>query len=171
MILGMSVPAFTLLHVIISLIGIAAGVPVTYGLLSAKKLPGWTALFLVSTILTSVTGFFFHSKAFGPPHIVGVISLVLLGVALVALYGNKLAGSWRWIYVVTALTAFYLNVFVGVVQSFQKIPFLNALAPTGTELPFASAQAAVLALFIWIGVLAVKRFHVEPIISNVRRSA
>jgi len=171
MILGMSIAAFTLLHVIISLVGIAAGVPVVYGLLAAKKLPGWTALFLASTVLTSVTGFFFPFKAFGPAHIVGTISLALLTVAILALYLYKLAGAWRWVYVVTAHASLYLNVFIGVTQAFQKIPALQALAPTGTEVPFASAQAAVLALFIWIGVLAVKRFHVAPLTPPVRRSA
>src|SRR5205823_11438899 len=103
--------AFTLLHVAISLIAIACGVVVTAGLWRAQRMPGWTAVFLVTTIATSLTGFFFHSKSFGAPHVVGVISLVILALALVALYGYRLAGAWRWIYVAGALAAFYLNVF------------------------------------------------------------
>jgi hypothetical protein len=159
MILGMSVAAFTLFHVILSLIGIAGGIIVMFGMWAAKRMPAMTALFLVTTILTSVTGFFFHSAAFGPPHIVGVISLVVLAVTLLALYVYHLAGRWRWIYVVTAVFALYLNVFVGVVQAFQKIPFLNQFAPQGNEPPFAIAQAIVLLLFVASGWLAVKRFH------------
>jgi len=159
MILGMSTEAFTSLHVVISLIAIACGVVVTIGLWRAQRLPGWTAVFLVTTIATSVTGFFFHSKSFGAPHVVGVISLVILAITLIALYGYRLAGAWRWIYVAGALAAFYLNVFVAVVQAFQKLPFLRALAPTGSEPPFAVAQLLVLAGFIALGVVAARRFH------------
>ena len=159
MILGMSTGAFTLLHVAISLVAIACGVVVTIGLWRAQRMPGWTAFFLVTTIATSVTGFFFHSKSFGAPHVVGVISLVILALALIALYGYRLARAWRWIYVASALAAFYLNVFVAVAQAFQKLPFLNALAPTGSEPPFAVTQALVLAGFMALGVVAVRRFH------------
>ena len=159
MILGMSTGAFTLLHVAISLIAIAFGVLVTIGMWRAQRVPLWTAVFLVTTIATSVTGFLFHSKSFGPPHVVGVISLVILALALVALYGYRLTGAWRWIYVASALAAFYLNVFVAVVQAFQKLPFLNALAPKGSEPPFAVTQLVVLAGFIALGVIAARRFH------------
>src|SRR5256714_643490 len=159
MILGMSTAAFTVLHVVISLIAIACGVVVTIGLWRAQRLPGWTAVFLVTTIATSVTGFFFHSKSFGAPHVVGVISLVILALALVALYGYRLAGAWRWIYVAGALAAFYLNIFVAVVQAFQKLPLLKALAPTGSEPPFAVTQLLVLAGFIALAVIAARRFH------------
>ena len=159
MILGMSTEAFTLLHVVISLIAIASGVVVTLGMWRAQKLQGWSAVFLATTIATSVTGFLFHSKSFGAPHVVGVISLVILAVALIALYGYRLAGAWRWIYVAGALAAFYLNVFVAVVQAFQKLPFLRALAPTGSEPPFAVTQLLVLAGFIALGVVAARRFH------------
>src|SRR5882762_2123129 len=159
MILGMSTAAFTLLHVVISLIAIACGVVVAIGLWRAQRLPGWTAVFLVTTIATSVTGFLFHSKSFGAPHVVGVISLVILAIALIAFYGYRLAGAWRWIYVAGALAAFYLNVFVAVVQAFQKLPFLRALAPTGSEPPFAVAQLLVLAGFIALGIIAARRFH------------
>jgi hypothetical protein len=159
MILGMSIEAFTLFHVVISLIAIASGVLVTVGMWRAQRLPGWTAVFLATTIATSVTGFLFHSKNFGAPHVVGVISLVILAIALIALYGYRLAGAWRWIYVASALAAFYLNVFVAVVQAFQKLPFLRALAPKGSEPPFALTQLLVLAGFIALGVVAARRFH------------
>jgi len=159
MILGLSTPTFTLLHVIISLVGIASGFVVLFGLWNGRKLPGVTALFLVTTVLTSVTGFMFHSLQFGPPHVVGLISLVILAIALLALYGKHLSGSWRWIYVVTALISLYLNVFVAVVQAFQKLPSLHVYAPTGTEPPFAAAQGLVLLLFAVFTVFAVRRFH------------
>ncbi|HZF15407.1 MAG TPA: hypothetical protein VE046_05645 [Steroidobacteraceae bacterium] len=159
MILGMSVATFTLLHVVISLIGIATGVIVVYGMWTAKRPAGWTAVFLVTTIATSVTGFLFHSTAIGPPHIVGAISLVVLAVTLLALYTFHLAGRWRAIHAVTAVLALYLNVFVGVVQAFLKIPALHDLAPLGNEPPFAIAQGLVFALFVALGYGAVKRFH------------
>src|SRR3984893_18834197 len=120
MILGMSTSTFTSLHVVLSLIGIFSGAVVLFDLLGGRSRPAWTALFLATTVLTSVTGFFFHSASFGPPHVVGVISLVVLAAAIVALYVFRLAGFWRWVYIVGATTALYLNVFVAVVQSFQK---------------------------------------------------
>jgi hypothetical protein len=128
MILGMSTPTFTLLHVIISLIGIASGLIVLFGMFGSNRLSGWTALFLLTTVLTSVTGFFFPSTSFGPPQIVGVISLVVLALTLLGLYIFDLRGSWRWIYIGGATIALYLNVFVGVVQAFQKLAFLQPLA-------------------------------------------
>jgi hypothetical protein len=157
MILGLSVAAFTQLHTIISLIGIATGLVFLVGYLGGRWLNLWNLLFLVFTILTSVTGFFFHSKAFGPPHVVGVLSLIDLAIALVALYQFKRAGVWRAVYTVTAVIALYFNFFVLIVQSFQKIPFLNAFAPTGTELPFALTQGVALIAFIAAGVRAVRR--------------
>jgi len=159
MILGMSVGAFTTLHVLISLVAIASGLIVLLAMIANRRLDGLTAFFLVTTILTSVTGFFFHSKAFGPPHIVGVISLVVLAASLFALYVRKLAGVWRPVYVVTAVLALYLNCFVLVVQAFQKIAVLNAFAPTGSEPPFAAAQGATLVLFVILGFLAVRRYR------------
>jgi hypothetical protein len=159
MILGMSLAAFTLLHVIISLLGIASGLVVLAGMLGGRLLNGWNGFFLLTTIATSVTGFMFHSKSFGPPHIVGVISLVVLAVALFALYSRRLVGSWRWIYAATAVAALYLNVFVGVVQAFQKLPFLHALAPNGSEPPFVVAQGLVLLIFVALGIRGAKRFH------------
>ena len=159
MILGLSVETFTLVHVLLSLAGIAAGLVVVFGFLQGRLLSGWNGLFLVTTIATSVTGFLFHSAQFGPPHYVGVVSLIVLGIAVAALYAFNLAGAWRWIYVATATLALYLNVFVGVVQAFQKLTFLQPLAPTQTEPPFAIAQGIVLVVFIALGVLASKRFH------------
>ena len=159
MILGMSTASFTLFHVILSLLGIAAGIVVVFGMLAARRLDGWTALFLATTVLTSVTGFMFHSAHFGPPHVIGLLSLLLLVLAILARYSYHMAGSWRWIYVVTALISLYLNVFVGVVQAFQKLPLLQPLAPTGTEPPFAVAQGLVLLAFVVLTVLALKRFY------------
>src|SRR5436305_7470534 len=130
MVLGMSLATFTVVHVIVSLIGIAAGGFVLAGLLGSRRVPGWTTVFLVFTILTSVTGFFFPFDKLLPSHMIGILSLVLLAVACFALYGQKLSGAWRWIYVLTAMVAFYLNVFVLIIQSFLKIGPLHALAPS-----------------------------------------
>jgi hypothetical protein len=151
--------ALLVIHVIMSLIGIASGVIVVYGLLSARPFGRWTALFLATTILTSITGFPLPPFGFDPPRILGVISLVLLALAVVALYGFHLAGAWRGIYIASATAALYFNVFVGVVQAFQKFSFLRALAPTQSEPTFVIAQLAVLVLFIGLGVLATRRFH------------
>lgn len=159
MVLGMSLATFTAVHVVISLIGIAAGLIVLVGMLGASRLPGWTALFLGSTVLTSVTGFFFPAAQVLPSHVVGVISLVVLAVTLVALYVTRLAGSWRWIYVTGAVLALYLNSFVGVVQAFLKVPALNRLAPTQSEPPFVVAQLLVVALFVVLGIRAVMKFR------------
>jgi hypothetical protein len=159
MILGMSVAAFTQFHVILSLIGILSGIVVVIAMLRVNRSPTMTALFLLTTVATSATGFLFHFASFGPPEIVGVISLVVLGVAILALYTFRLAGSWRWIYVVSAVLALYLNVFVGVVQTFQKVPYFHALAPTQTEPPFAVAQGVVLIVFVALGIGAVRKFH------------
>ena len=159
MVLGMSLSTFTMVHVVLSLVGILAGAVVVAGMLGSRTLPGWTGVFLATTILTSVTGFMFPFTQIGPPHVVGAISLVLLAIALVALYGRHLHGSWRWVYVGTAIASLYLNVFVGVVQAFQKILFLNPLAPTQTEPPFIVTQLAVLALFVVLAIAATLRFR------------
>jgi hypothetical protein len=159
MILGMSVAMFTTIHVILSLIGIVAGLVVLFRMIEGKHSDTWTAVFLSMTVLTSVTGFPIPPLGFDPPRAVGLLSLVLLPLAIAALYGFSLAGRWRWIYVVTATAALYLNCFVGVVQAFQKVSFVKALAPTQSEPPFAIAQIAVLAIFVLLGVLAVKNFH------------
>jgi hypothetical protein len=162
MILGLSTPTFTLVHVVLSLIGIVSGAIVVVGMVGAKRLEGWTALFLVTTVATSVTGFFFHSANFGAPHVVGVVSLVVLAIVVLALYASGLAGPWRWLYVAGAVLALYLNVFVGVVQAFQKLPFLQPLAPTQSEPPFLVAQLVVMAVFVVLGIVAVKRFRPGP---------
>jgi uncharacterized membrane protein SirB2 len=159
--LGMSLSTFTLVHVLISLVGIASGLVVLYGLLSGKRLDGWTALFLISTVLTSVTGFGFPFDHLLPSHKVAILSLVLLAIAILARYGLHMAGAWRWIYAVTTVMALYLNVFVLVFQGFEKVPALKALAPTQSEPPFLVAQLLVLALFIVLGIFAVKKFHPE----------
>lgn len=161
MMLGMSLSTFTLVHVLISLVGIASGLVVLYGLLSGKRLDGWTSLFLITTVLTSVTGFGFPFDHLLASHKVGIISLVLLAIAILARYGLHMAGAWRWIYVVTAVMALYLNVFVLVFQGFLKVPALKALAPTQSEPPFMVAQLIVVALFIVLGIFAVKKFHPE----------
>jgi hypothetical protein len=161
MILGMSVSTFTSVHVVLSLVGILAGAVVLFGMLGSKRLDGLTALFLATTVLTSVTGFFFPRDQLLPSHIVGVISLVALAVAILALYVFRLAGIWRWLYVGGAGLALYLNVFVGVVQAFQKLPFLRPLAPSQSEPPFLVTQLLVLAIFVALGLVAAKRFHPE----------
>ena len=161
MILGMSLSTFTTLHVIISLIGIVTGLVVLLGMLGGRQLGSWTAIFLATTVLTSATGFLFPFNKLLPSHVVGIISLAVLSIALLALYGLHLAGAWRWIYVAAAVLALYLNVFVGVVQAFQKLAFLQPFAPTQTEAPFIVAQVVVLAIFAALGVLAVRSFHPE----------
>src|SRR5271154_5657657 len=136
MILGMSIATFTLVHVIVSLIGIASGFIVLFGMFGSHRLPGWTALFLLTTVLTSVTGFFFPATTLTPAGIFGIISLVVLVAALIALYVFHLRGAWRWIYAGGAVIALYLNCFVLIAQAFAKIPVLQPLAPTQSEPPF-----------------------------------
>ena len=161
MVLGMSLANFTMVHVIISLIGIVSGIIVMFGMLGSKRMPGLTAIFLLSTILTSATGFGFPFTQLLPSHMVGILSLVLLAIACIALYAMHLAGAWRWIYVVTALVSLYLNVFVGVIQAFLKIPTLHALAPSvpPSEPPFAVIQGLVLLFFVIVIIGAWRRFR------------
>jgi len=168
MILGMSISTFTFVHTALSLVGIFAGLIVLFGMFSSKRLEGWTAVFLFTTVLTSVTGFFFPVDRILPSHVVGVISLVVLAVTLAALYLYRLAGRWRGLYVATAVFALYLNVFVGVVQAFGKVPFLNAIAPTQKDLPFIVAQGVVLLIFIYLGIKAVRSFHPEAVAGAAR---
>jgi len=162
MILGMSTSTFTFVHVLISLVGIGSGLVVMFGLLGGKRLDGWTSIFLGSTVLTSVTGFFFPVEHLMPSHILGVMSLAVLAVAILARYSFRLAGVWRRTYVITALIGLYFNVFVAVVQAFEKIPALKALAPTQKEPPFLVAQLTVLAIFIVLTVRATMRFRTVP---------
>jgi hypothetical protein len=158
MMLGMTLETFTLVHVVISLVGILAGLIVLFGLVTGRRLDGWTALFLATTALTSLTGFGFPFDHLLPSHVVGIISLVVLALAILGRYAFHLEGAWRRIYVVGAVMALYLNVFVLVAQSFMKVPALKELAPTQSEPPFAIAQLVVMAILIWMGILAWRRF-------------
>jgi hypothetical protein len=159
--LGLSLSAFTAVHVIISLIGIVAGIVVMFGLLGSERKPGMTAIFLLFTILTSATGFLFPFNGVTPGDVIGALSLVLLAIACIALYGMKLSGAWRWIYVVTAMISLYFNVFVLVIQSFLKIGPLHELAPGNppSGLAFAVVQGVVLVFFVVMTIRAVKRFR------------
>ena len=159
MILGMTTSTFTLVHVLISLLGIGSGLVVMYGAFTANRMDRWTAFFLASTAATSLTGFAFPNTHITPGIAVGILSLIVLAIAIVARYGRRLKGLWRSIFVVTAALALYFNVFVLVVQSFEKVSALRALAPTQKEPPFAITQMFVLILFVVATLFAVKRFH------------
>jgi hypothetical protein len=163
MILWMSTATFTVVHVIISLIGVVSGLVVLWAMLGRRRSEGWIAIFLGSTVLTSVTGFFFPLVKIGPPHVFGVISLVLLVPAVLALYRYRLAGPWRWVFLAGAMISLYLNIVVLVVQAFQKLPFLTALAPTQSEAPFLVVQLAVLVVFVALAVVGSRRFPVTAI--------
>jgi hypothetical protein len=158
----MILTAFTFFHVVISLIGIVSGFVVVFGLLASKRLDGWTAVFLTTTVATSVTGFFFPVHRFLPSHAVGILSLIVLGFAMLALYRFQLAGGWRRTYVISSIVALYFNVFVLIVQLFEKVPALKAIAPTQSEPPFQIAQLAALLFFVVVGIRATMKFHVEP---------
>src|SRR5882724_8234059 len=167
MILGMSLSTFVTVHVIISLIGVVAGIIVMFGLLGSNRMPGLTAIFLLFTFLTSVTGFLIPpllTETLLPSHMIGILSLVLLAIACIARYGMKLSGAWRWIYVVTAMLSLYLNVFVLIIQSFLKVPALHALAPSvpPSEPPFAVVQGIVLVFFVVVIIGAVRRYRPMP---------
>jgi hypothetical protein len=151
--------AFTGFHVLLSLVGIAAGFVAIFGLIGGRWLGFWISTFLWTTILTSVTGFFFPFKGMTPGIILGIISLVVLALTVLALYGKKLAGGWRTVFVITAVMAEYFNFFVLIAQSFQKVPALHALAPTGSEGPFKIAQLTALIVFVVLGFLATKNFR------------
>jgi hypothetical protein len=168
MVLGVSLSTFVTVHVVISLIGIAAGIVVMFGMLGSKRNASLTAIFLLFTILTSATGFVIPpllTEKFLPSHLFGIVSLVLLAVACFALYGKRLSGAWRWIYVLTALIPLYLNVFVLVIQSFLKIPVLHALAPSvpPAEPPFAIVQGLVLVFFAIVIIGALRRYRPMPV--------
>lgn len=159
MVLGMPLSTFTFIHVLISVIGIGAGLIVVYGFFTRKMLNGINAIFLATTILTSLTGFLFPFTKLLPSHILGVLSLIALAIAMVARYQRRLQGGWRATYVVNAIVALYFNVFVLVVQLFEKVPAIHALAPTQTEPPFAVVQGLTLVLFVVLGIFAVKKFR------------
>ena len=157
MIAGMT--TLTLVHVLISLVAIVSGLVVLFGLCAGKPLNDWTAWFLATTVATSVTGFLFPIHGFTPAIGVGILSLIVLAVAITARYGRHLLGPWRWIYVVGAVVALYFNSFVLVVQSFLKVPALHALAPSGSGPVFATTQGIVLLFYLVTGIIAVRRFH------------
>lgn len=160
MIIGLSITAFTTIHVIIAFVALASGVVVLVGMLGAHRMPGWTALFLITTILTSVTGFMFPmTNGFTPALGIGIASMVVLVIALLALYGKHLAGGWRTTYVVTAVAALYVNFVALVAQSFAKVAVLHPLAPTQSEPPFLIAQSLLLVIFAIVGTLATRRFR------------
>jgi hypothetical protein len=154
---------FAHVHVVISLIGILSGFVVVFGLIGSKRLDAWTAVFLTTTVLTSVTGLLFPFHKFLPSHGVGIVSLVVLAIAIPARYIFHLAGGWRRTYVITATMALYLNVFVLIAQLFMKVPALRALAPTQSEPPFLVTQLSVMALFFVLGVFATIRFRIDQL--------
>jgi hypothetical protein len=157
------ITTFTLIHVVLSLVGIFAGLVVAGGLVAGKRLDGWTGVFLVTTVLTNVTGFGFPFVTLLPSHIIGGLSLVVLLIVIVARYGKHLAGAWHGVYVVGAVLALYLNVFVLIAQLFLRLPALIVLAPTQKEPPFLVTQLVVLALFIWLGRAVRRGFRTEVV--------
>jgi hypothetical protein len=157
--MGLSVTTLTNVHVIVSLVALAAGIAVFVLMLRGRDHPALTPFFLASTIATTGTGFLFPIGDILPSHIVGLLSLAALVIAVAGYYAYRLTGAWRWIYVVAALTAFYLNCFVGVVQAFLKIDVLHALAPRGSEPAFIAAHILLLVLLAGLGIVAVRRFH------------
>ena len=161
MVLGMPLSTFTILHVLISLVGIASGLLVVYGLLRGKRFDGATVIFLATTILTSVTGFLFPFEHLLPSHVLGVLSLIALAIAMFARYTRHLSGAWRSTYVISAVVALWFNVFVLVAQIFMKVPAAHALAPTQKEPPFLVSQLLIMVIFIGLGILAVKSFREE----------
>jgi hypothetical protein len=159
----LEITTFTLIHVVLSMVGIFAGLVVVGGLIAGKRLDGWIGLFLVTTVLTNVTGFGFPFRTLLPSHILGGLSLLLLPIAIAARYWKHLTGAWRKVFVVTTVLALYFNVFVLLVQLFQKMPALVVLAPTQKEPPFLVTQLVVLALFVWMGRAAVKGFRADEL--------
>jgi hypothetical protein len=159
MMLGMTLETFTRVHVVISLIGVVSGLAVVFGMVAGRLRDGWTTLFLLSTALTSLTGFGFPFDHLLPSHKVGIVSLVVLAIVIVAGSRAHRGGYWRWIYPIGCVIALYLNVFVLIVQAFQKIPTLAAMAPTQSEPPFQLVQLVVFGIFGWLAVAAVRRFR------------
>jgi hypothetical protein len=157
--MSLGLTLITFVHVVLSLVGICSGLVVLGGLVAARRLNGWTALFLASTVATSLTGFLFPFERFLPSHAIGIVSLIVLAVALIARYTFELARAWCGVYVISAVAALYLNVFVLIAQLFQKVPALNALAPTQSEPPFLPTQVIVFALFIVLAIVALIRFR------------
>ena len=154
---------YTIIHTLISLVAIFTGFVVLFGLFAGNRLPGWTKWFLITAVATTVTGFFFPFHGFTPAIGLGIISLPFLALTIFALYRKNLAGAWRWIYVVGAVISLYFNLFVLIVQSFEKIPALHALAPTQTESPFKLTQLVVLTISVLLCIVALIRFRPEPV--------
>ena len=159
----MILDAFTIFHVVLSLVGIGSGFVVVFGMLASKRLDGWTSLFLTTTVATSMTGFFFPFHGFSPAYAVGTASLLVLAIAILARYRFRLAGGWRRTYAITAVIGLYLNFFVLIAQLFQKVSALKAMAPTQSEPPFQVTQLAALVLFVVLGIRAAMKFHGEPV--------
>ena|SRR5450755_2945850 len=157
----MILETYTIIHTLISLVAIFAGFFILFGLLTGKRLDGWTKFFLTTTVLTSATGFGFPFHGFTPAIGLGIISLLVLAIAIYARYPKHMAGAWRWIYVVTAIAGFYFNFFVGVVMTFRRVPTLHELAPQQTEPAFVNTQLAVLAVFVILAIVALVKFHPE----------
>src|SRR6266404_1302271 len=158
----MILSAFTIFHVLLSLVGIGSGFVVAYDLLTSKWSDRWTNLFLTTTVATSVTGFFFPIHGFTPALGLGILSLMVLGITILALRRFRLAGGWRRTLVISAITALYFNFFVLIVQLFEKVPALRAMAPTQSEPPFQITQLAALLFFVWLGIRATMKFHGAP---------
>jgi len=169
MILGMT--PFTFFHVVISLVAILSGLAILFGMMSGKRLDGWTALFLLIAVATDITGFMFPYHGFTPGIGVGIVSMVVLAIALFARYSRRMAGGWRRIYAITAVIAVYFNIFVLVAQFFEHVPSMHVLAPTGSEPPFLIAQVIVMVIFIALGIAAVKGFREGTTQSIDRRRA
>jgi len=150
---------YTIIHTLISLIAIFTGLIVVFGMIGGKRLDGWTKWFLITAVLTTATGFFFPFHGFTPAIGLGIISLPFLALTVFARCSKQLAGAWRWIYVIGAVICLYFNLFVLVVQLFEKVPALHAIAPTQTEMPFKLTQLVVLVLSVVLASIAVVRFH------------
>jgi hypothetical protein len=154
---------YTIIHTLISLVAIFTGIVVVLGMLGGSRLDGWTKWFLITAVATTVTGFFFPFHGFTPAIGLGIISLPFLALTIFARCSRQLVGAWRWIYVIGAVICLYFNLFVLVVQSFEKVPALHAMAPTQTEPPFKLTQMIVLVLSILLAIVAVIRFRPEPL--------
>ena len=166
-----NITTITLVHTVISIVAIAAGLVVMGGMIAAVRIDGWTGIFLVTSVLTSITGFFFPFGQLLPSHKVGIISLIILPFVITARYWKQLVGPWRGIYVVGTVLVLYLNFFVLIVQLFRHIPGLLVAAPKQTEPPFVLTQLLVLALFAWLGVAAFRRFRPQAVVTAKQATA